>query len=294
MSEPPLGEGPGPTPEGVPQPPADPGSPDYAGAPGDAPRRGGAHRATGRPTPPPPPPAGAPYWTAPELQPDEPVAPSRADAMSSRLLLGGVALIALIGLLAVLYWLFAPKTTTEDTAAGNKTTGTTTSQAGAGGGKPTGASSSPTSASSKPTATTSAKPTTKGTATAKPTSKPAPTSKATPAAKPTTKPAAAPTTKATTKPPDVKVPLVVLNNSRIHGLAVTGANDFRGGGWTVLSTGNYHGRLPESTVYYSPGNKAAAETLARQFPSITAVEPKPAGLTGGGPLTVVLTRNFKP
>jgi hypothetical protein len=100
----------------------------------------------------------------------------------------------------------------------------------------------------------------------------------------------------TTPPPPagVKAPLLVLNNSRIHGLALTGAATFRNGGWTVVGTGNYTGRLPQTTVFYSPGSQAAAETLARQFPTVTAVKPRPAGFNGDAPLIVVLTRYFKP
>jgi hypothetical protein len=87
--------------------------------------------------------------------------------------------------------------------------------------------------------------------------------------------------------------LLVLNNSRIHGLAVTGATTFRNGGWTVTGTGNYSGRLPQTTVFYSPGFQAAAETLARQFSTVTVVAPRPAGVPGTA-LTVVLTRYFHP
>jgi hypothetical protein len=87
--------------------------------------------------------------------------------------------------------------------------------------------------------------------------------------------------------------LLVLNNSRIRGLAETGRSTFERGGWTVVGTANFPGRLPETTVYYSPGFKAAAETLARQFPTVTAILPRPAGVPGST-LTVVLTRYFKP
>ncbi len=292
MSEPPLNEGGGGAPEGGPDQPAGPGSADYAGAPTEPPRKG-AHRATARSNPPPPPAPGTPLWPAPtDYPPDEPVRKSRGDAMAARLLWAGGALIAVIVLILLINYFMAGKTSNETPAVGtttSKTTGaplpkpTTTKGDGTPTEKPT------TKATTKPTPKPTAKPTAAPTpkVTPKPTAKP--TTK--PTAKPTTaKPTAAPTTKA---PVNVKAPLLVLNNSRIHGLAIIGANQFRKAGWTVTGTGNYRGRLPETTVYYSPGFKAAAETLARDFPAVTAVAPKPAGVPGSA-LTVILTRYFRP
>ena len=288
-------------------------SPDYNGAPDgagdDGPRRTGAHRASGRPTPPPPPPAGAPLWPQPDYQPDEPLKRPLIDTLPLRLLQIGGAIVLVIVLIVVFVEFFGHNSTDNGTvgaglhkttvgatktgapATGVTKTGTTTTSGTAAAtvaptptakptGKPTG----------KPTTPATTKPaTTKPPTTKPPTSKPAtskpPTSKPTPTAKPTT---AAP------PPVDVKAPLLVLNNSRIHGLAVTGSNTFTKGGWTVTGTGNFSGRLPQTTVFYSPGFQAAAETLARQFPTVTAVEARIPGLPGNAPLTVVLTRYFKP
>jgi outer membrane biosynthesis protein TonB len=296
MSEPPLDGGPGQPEQGD---SADHPSPDD-GAAEDSPRRG-SHRAGGRPTPPPPPPAGAPYWPQPDYQPDEPLKRPLAETLPLRLLQGGMALILVIILVFVLFQVFKPSKTTDEkpTAASSKP------PAGSSRTTPAKTSGAPGAATSAAPGTTSA-PVTQpaGTTTAKPTKKP--TSKPT-SSKPTTKPPTtkAPTTKPTTKPPttkppvvapppvDVKAPLLVLNNSRIHGLAQVGRDAFAKGGWTVTGTGNYSGRLPQTTVFYSPGLKAAAETLARQFPSVTVVKPRPAGVPGSS-LTVVLTRYFKP
>ena len=85
--------------------------------------------------------------------------------------------------------------------------------------------------------------------------------------------------------------LDVLNNSRISGLAAKAAQQFRSGGWVVARTGNFEGRLPETTVYYPSGEQSAAEALARQFPQIRRVEAAPAGLSGAE-LTVVLTKDW--
>jgi hypothetical protein len=106
---------------------------------------------------------------------------------------------------------------------------------------------------------------------------------------------ATPTPAATTSPsPPVAVrpPLTVLNNSRINGLAARAARDFTAGGWRVEATGNLRGRTPRTTVYYAPGYADEAATLRRQFPKVLDALPRPAGLPGGSPLTVVVTRDY--
>lgn len=82
----------------------------------------------------------------------------------------------------------------------------------------------------------------------------------------------------------------MLNNSTIHGLAASAAARLRAGGWPVRLVGNFTGRLPYTTVFYDPGQQAAARQLARDFPAVRAVLPRFAGLPGTG-LTVVLTRD---
>jgi hypothetical protein len=84
----------------------------------------------------------------------------------------------------------------------------------------------------------------------------------------------------------------VLNNSRVTGLAAKAASDFRNGGWRIAATGNLSGRLPRTTVYFSPGQQPQAEALRRQFPAIQDVAPRYAGLPGEGGLTVVVTRDY--
>jgi hypothetical protein len=83
----------------------------------------------------------------------------------------------------------------------------------------------------------------------------------------------------------------VLNNSRVRGLAARGAALFRAAGWPVGTVGNLPGRTPVTTVYYAPGQRAAAQALAAAFPAIRSVQPRAAGLPGRG-LIVVLTRDF--
>jgi hypothetical protein len=81
----------------------------------------------------------------------------------------------------------------------------------------------------------------------------------------------------------------VLNNSRIHGLAHEVAAEVADKGWHIGFIGNLQGRTPEPTVYFAPGEEAAAKHLALEFSSIRRIEPNSAaGLTSGG-ITLVLT-----
>lgn len=119
-----------------------------------------------------------------------------------------------------------------------------------------------------------------------PTDTPSPTATVVPA--PPTDAAPGPTA----APDRADTPVLVLNNSRITGLAADAAADLRRGGWTVAGTGNFSGRLSATTVFYTPGDAAeerAARALAAQFPRIAAVAERIRGLPGSG-LTLVVTR----
>lgn len=130
-------------------------------------------------------------------------------------------------------------------------------------------SSSGTSPSGSPTAPTSNSPSSSGTATP-----PAPGS-----------------TTAATQPSAPRLALDVLNDSRITGLAARAASTFRAGGWDVASTGNFRGTdVPETTIFYPDGDKAAADQLATQF-GIHRVEAASSGLSETH-LTVALARDW--
>jgi hypothetical protein len=87
-------------------------------------------------------------------------------------------------------------------------------------------------------------------------------------------------------------PVQVLNNSRITGLAHDVAASVQERGWHVVLIGNLQGLIAETTVYYAPGQHAAAVHLAHDFPAIRRVEPNSAaGLDGSG-ITLVLTRDW--
>jgi hypothetical protein len=94
-------------------------------------------------------------------------------------------------------------------------------------------------------------------------------------------------------PPDPRrVPLRVLNNGTITGLAAQAAGDFRADGWTVVEVGNYsQGIIPTTTAYFRPGTEeeAAARTLAGKFNM--RAEARFPGIAGASPGVIVMITN---
>jgi hypothetical protein len=113
-------------------------------------------------------------------------------------------------------------------------------------------------------------------------------------AKPTT---SATTATSSTTPPAAQlksVPLIVLNNSSVVGLATHASQEFESGGWTVTTVDNLQNDILSSCAYYDPSAanaKAAALALQQQFPEIKRVEPKFPELPSG-PVVVVLTSDY--
>jgi hypothetical protein len=91
--------------------------------------------------------------------------------------------------------------------------------------------------------------------------------------------------------PPARVPVTVLNNSRITGLAARGAERFTAAGWPVAAVGNFRGRIPVTTVYYDPGLEPAAREFAGAVEGVVRVRPRFEGLPARG-VVVVLTREF--
>ena len=96
--------------------------------------------------------------------------------------------------------------------------------------------------------------------------------------------------------PYANVPVRVLNNSTVKGLADVARNDFIAAGFDVVEASNYaFTTLPTSTVYYTPeipGQQAAAQALAQQFGMKLAVRTSDFAGYGPGVLAVV-TKDFK-
>jgi hypothetical protein len=103
--------------------------------------------------------------------------------------------------------------------------------------------------------------------------------------------AAPPVLPTPTVAPPARLPVTVLNNSRITGLAARGADRFAAAGWPVAAVGNFRGRIPVTTVYYDPGLEPAAREFAGAFEGVVRVRPRFQGLPARG-VVVVLTREF--
>jgi len=87
---------------------------------------------------------------------------------------------------------------------------------------------------------------------------------------------------------DFAVEVVVLNQTSRAGLAGEVATRLRGEGWTVPAVGNFRGVVPATTVYYPPGQEAAAQTAAEGLPTAPRIRPRFGNLSTTR-LTVVVT-----
>jgi hypothetical protein len=92
--------------------------------------------------------------------------------------------------------------------------------------------------------------------------------------------------------PTAMAPVQVLNNSRRTGLAHEVAAAVQAKGWRISAVGNLQGLVAESTVYFAPGERAAARHLEHDFVSIRRIEPNSAGHIRGTGLTLVVTADW--
>jgi LytR cell envelope-related transcriptional attenuator len=81
--------------------------------------------------------------------------------------------------------------------------------------------------------------------------------------------------------------VVVLNQTAIAGLAASTGGKLRSQGWNVTGTGNFHGTVGSTTVYYPPGLEAQATSLAADL-GVERVRPRFGNLSTSK-LTVVVT-----
>ena len=84
-----------------------------------------------------------------------------------------------------------------------------------------------------------------------------------------------------------QIPVYVFNQTKVTGLAGATAGQLEADGWNVVGVDNWVGTVPEDTVYYYPGERAAAERLVEDIPSIRRVWPASAPMPQGA-LTVIL------
>lgn len=94
------------------------------------------------------------------------------------------------------------------------------------------------------------------------------------------------------------LPVTVLNNSPVEGLASRVAGVLEAGGWPITELLNYSDtQIPSTTVFFTPGvadEQAAALALVSQFPQIAGgAEPRFDGLDGSG-LTLAAVGDWLP
>jgi len=124
-----------------------------------------------------------------------------------------------------------------------------------------------------------------------------------PATPASTRPASTTPASATTRPAagttgvGPVAPVVILNDSRIKGLADAARDPVEKAGFTVDRVGGYVStyNVPVTTVFYEDSLKAAAQNLQQRVPGISKIEPI-AGtdikLYEPGKLILVVTRAF--
>ncbi|MFI9506700.1 LytR C-terminal domain-containing protein [Nocardia sp. NPDC052566] len=120
-----------------------------------------------------------------------------------------------------------------------------------------------------------------------------PVTSTTPPVTTTAAPTLPPTTTSAAATVNHSIPVRVLNNSLVVGLAARTASQLNANGWSNTQTGNYPGEnVAKTTVYYgnSPGEREAALEIASEL-GVTA-EPRGAGLSDqGSGVIVIVTGN---
>jgi cytoskeletal protein RodZ len=111
-----------------------------------------------------------------------------------------------------------------------------------------------------------------------------------------TQPPATTTTGQPAPPPNNRsVPIRVLNNSKISGLASRAAAEFKADGWNVVFFGNYsQENVPTSTAYFHAGTpgEAAAKELAAKFALTTDTRFPPRMPDPGSGVVVIVTNDY--
>lgn len=90
----------------------------------------------------------------------------------------------------------------------------------------------------------------------------------------------------TTAAPVPQIAVYVFNQTTIGGLAAQTAGELESLGWDVVGVDNWVGTVPDDTVYFYPGDREAAEQLAKAA-GISRVWPASAPMPAGA-LTIIL------
>ncbi|HUR73136.1 MAG TPA: LytR C-terminal domain-containing protein [Sporichthya sp.] len=130
-----------------------------------------------------------------------------------------------------------------------------------------------------------------GTPPATPQAQPSATPSPTPSATPSPTPSATPTSPPSATPTVERVPLVVLNQTGVSGLAAQFQKRLEAAGWTVSGVDDFRGNVPATTVYFPPGLRPVAKALMAEFPEIGRIRPAFRGISTTQ-LTVILGKDF--
>ena len=151
-------------------------------------------------------------------------------------------------------------------------------------GKPAASPTSPAATSPSPTPSSPSPSATSGSA--------SPSTSGSPSSSPTSS-SPSPSPSRTSKTPtaaDRSATVVVYNQTAVSGLAAAYAARLQQAGWSVVGVDNWTGTVPETTVYYRPGDEAAARQLMRDVPQVGRIRPAVTGMAPEG-LTLILAGN---
>ena len=101
-------------------------------------------------------------------------------------------------------------------------------------------------------------------------------------------------------PPAAKLPVTVLNETAVTGLAAKVSGVLKGGGWPTTDVGAYTPKdVAATTVYFTQGDdaqRAAAVALVDQFPQLHGPVPRFFDVPGQPKpgLVVIATGDWKP
>jgi hypothetical protein len=85
-----------------------------------------------------------------------------------------------------------------------------------------------------------------------------------------------------------KVPIVLFNQTADPNRMGALQHALVAAGWTVDATDTWHGKVPETTVYYPAGMLKQAKALMAEFPTIARLRPAFTGIPMTGMLTVII------
>jgi hypothetical protein len=85
-----------------------------------------------------------------------------------------------------------------------------------------------------------------------------------------------------------KVPIVLFNQTADPNRMGALQHALVAAGWPVDATDTWHGKVPETTVYYPAGMLKQAKALMAEFPTIARLRPAFTGIPMTGKLTVII------